>query len=613
MRIVLWLGVFTAAIELVFLGVFKFGSLASAPAGWVNSDERLRHNYLWLSLHVVWMAPVALTLLLAVPAVLLALAGRVKEELLSLRVVVGVLAFFCCASLFYIYPRLYDIAVVILAAGVAVQAGRMAHAHSQRFLGLVRRSATWMAAAVVLAAVAINVGGLLRERVRLGALPPVSSDAPNVLLLILDTVRASNMSLYGYSRETTPNIDRFAERAVTFDFAIATSPWTLPSHVSMFTGRLPYEFTSNFLVPYGGEHTTIAEFLSERGYVTTGVVGNLVYCTEEANITGGFLHYEDHQIVASEFLKSFALGRRLDRSGFLHDLYSHYDAFGDKDAAEVTNEFTSWLDERPRDRPFFAFLNYMDAHEPYLPPARFVEEFGTDTPRRNELNTYLLRWAARPGRELMPPEEVAAEEAAYDGTIAFVDEQVGALLDALRSQGLSDNTVIIIASDHGEQFGEHGLHVHGNSLFLPNLHVPLLVAYGDRLPAGTRVGTPVSIRDIPATVMSLIGMEDAGPFTGKSLERYWTSGADSQQVLEPVFSQLTDIRGAPTMKSLILGRYHYIWGENRVELLFDIEDDPAETTSLITRENRELVTRMRRLLAPHVRNDTALWERLPQH
>jgi len=469
-------------------------------------------------------------------------------------------------------------------------------------------------AVVVLVALTMNVGGVPRERLRLGALAASPDGAPNVLLLILDTVRSANMSRFGYSKETTPNLERLAATGVAFDMAIATSPWTLPSHVSMFTGRLPYEFNTNFLVPYTGEHTTLAEHLDSRGYVTAGFAANLVYCAYESGLTRGFLHYEDYPIPASELLKSTALGRRLDRSATLHGFLSHYDVIGEKSAATVTNEFLGWVDKRPPDRPFFAFLNYMDAHEPYLPPARFEQQLGTGTPRRNDLNAYFLRWATRPGREQLSAEEIRAEVAAYDGTIAYVDEQIGVLLEKLGDEGILQNTVVIVASDHGEQFGEHGLHVHGNSLFLPNLHVPLIVTYGDQLPGGTRIGTPVSIRDIPATVMSLAGLDGVSPFAGQSLERHWTGTVtDSARVLEPIFSELTDIRGAPTMKSLLVGRYHYIWGENRTEALFDIVSDPGELTNLMTRENLELATRMRGLMAPHIRNDSALWERLPQN
>ena len=583
----MWFGIVAGVVEVVLLAVIKFGSLASAPAGWANPDDRLRHSYLWLSPHVAWMAPAMLSVFVLIPAGLLALIARFREEAKSLGLASGVAAFVCCASLLYIYPRLHDLAVLLLAGGVAVQVARFVGARRIRFLGFVRKTVPWMVAAVAVAAATMNIAGALRERLRLGALVSPPADAPNVLLLILDTVRASNMSLYGYPRETTPNLERLAADGVTFDMALATSPWTLPSHVSIFTGRLPYEFNTNFLIPYGGEHTTLAERLTDHGYMTAGFVGNLVYCAYESGITRGFVHFDDYPISANELFKSTALGRRLERSRILHDLVSHYDVFGDKDAAEVTNEFLRWVDRRPTDRPFFAFLNYMDPHEPYLPPARFERRFGTETERRHELNTYFVRWAARADRERMTAEELAAEVAAYDGTIAYVDEQIGILLDGLRDEGLLRNTVVIVVSDHGEQFGEHGLHVHGNSLYLPNLHVPLMVAYGDLLPGGTRIATPVSIRDIPATVMSMSGLAADNPFPGRSLERFWTGTvSDSEHDVEPIFSELTDIRGAPTTKSLLVGRYHYIWGENRVEVLFDIELDPDELTNLLTRENQ---------------------------
>lgn len=609
--VVLWLGIVTGAIEIAVLAVIKIGSLASAPAGWADPGVRIRHSYLWLSPHVVWMAPVAMTALLALVALLLALLGRVKQTVLSVRVVVGTLAFVCTLSVLYLYPRLYDAAVVLLAGGLAVQAARFANRSAGGFLRLVRRTAPWMAAALVVTAVGMNVAAAVRERARLAGLPAPPPSAPNILLLILDTVRAANMSVYAYPKETTPNLERLAERGVVFDQAIATAPWTLPSHVSIFTGRLPYEFHTNFLVPYAGEHTTLAEQLSSRGFMTAGFVGNLVYCEYESGITRGFVHYEGYRINTSEFLVSTALGRRLARSRMLHRLLSDYDVLGAKDAGEVTQEFVSWVRRRPLDRPFFAFVNYMDAHEPYLPPARFQERFGAATPRRNDTNNYFLRWAARPNRQQMTPEEVQAEEAAYDGTIAFIDEQVGILLNELRTAGAMDNTIVIVASDHGEQFGEHGLHVHGNSLFMPALHVPLIMVYGDRLPAGMRVAAPVSLREIPATIVNLAGLPEGGPFPGASLERYWRDSRVDSPV-EPVLSQLTDIRGAPTMKSLVVGRYHYIWGENRFEALFDLEADPGESQSLMKRENLELVTRMRQLLAPHVRADSALWSRLPQ-
>lgn len=613
MRLLLWLAVVAGAVEVAALAIIKVGSLASAPAGWASPDDRIRHSYLWLSPHVIWMAPAMMAVFLAVPALVVGMLGRFGKRFCGVRTAVGSMVFVCVVSLLYIYPRLYDWAVVLLAAGVAVQVARLAERHEAGFLRVVRRTTVWLAAVVAILAGAMTGVGAVRERIRIGGLSAPLAGAPNVLLLILDTVRAANSSLYGYPRETMPHLARLASDGVTFDRAIATAPWTLPSHVSMFTGRLPYEFHTNFLIPYAGEYTTLAEELRQRGYMTAGFAGNLVYCGYEAGITRGFLHYEDYGVRPIEFLLSIALGRRIAASRALHNALGDFDVFGEKDAATVTGEFLRWFDHRPSDRPFFAFLNYMDAHEPYLPPRRFETRFGTGTPRRNERNRYFLRWAARPDRADMSAAEIAAEVGAYDGTVAYVDEQVGVLLDRLRETGVLRNTLVIVVGDHGEQFGEHGLHVHGNSLFMPALHVPLVVAYEGGVPAGRRVGVPATIRDIPATVMSLIGESAAGVFPGKSLERYWQdSGQSAEPVVEPVYSELTDIRGAPTVKSLLVGRYHYIWGENRVEALFDLASDPTESTSLMTRENLDLVTRLRRLMAPHIRNDRALWQRLPQ-
>ncbi len=609
---VLWFGVLVGVAEVLVLGVIKFGSLASAPAGWVSSYFKLRHGYLWLSPHVVWMAPVTSVAILTVPALLLVALNRFKVTAISVRVAAGALAFICFVSVLMVYQRLYDIAIILLAGGLAVQVARLVGAHLSGFRRLVRRTGKWLAAGVVVVAVGMNAAEVLRERIRLAGLPAAPSGAANVLLLILDTVRAFNLSVHEYSRQTTPNLEQLGARGVVFDRAMATSPWTLPSQVSLFTGRLPYEFSANFLTPYEGEYTTLAERLSAHGYMTAGFVANLAYLGYESGVDRGFLHYEDYRITPSEFLLSTALGRRLAFSRVLRRLIAYYDVLNEKDAADVTSDFVRWVKRRPRERPFFAFLNYMDTHEPYLPPPRYEERFGSPNLRRNYLNTYYPRWATRADRDQLSPEEVRAELGAYDGAIAYIDDQIGILLDDLREQGILHNTLVIVASDHGEQFGEHDLHLHGNSLYMPVLHVPMMLVFEDRVPVGKRISTPASIRDVPATVMSLLGFTRDETFPGASLERYWSdTGASDEPLTTPIFSELTDIRGAPTTKSILVGRYHYIWGENRFEVLFDTESDPDELDNLMHPDNLTLVTQMRRALAPHIRNDRALWSRLP--
>lgn len=610
--LVVWLGIVAGLGEAAMLGIIKATAIALPPEGWMGSYVRWRHGFLWLSPNVVWMAPVASVALLAVPGAALGATAILKPRLVALRGAAGVLSFVAYVSLLMVVQRLYDLAVVILAAGLAVQTARLVGSHQDGVRRLLRRSTPWLAAAVATLALGMQLGGSLKERLRVAGLPPAPAGAPNVLLLILDTVRQPNLSVYGYARPTTPNLEELAAEGVVFDMALATSPWTLPSHVSAFTGRLPYEFSADFLTPYEGEFPTLAERLLQRGYVTAGFVANLLFCGYETGLNRGFVRYEDYRISLGEFLLSTALGRRIAHSRWIRRLVNRYDMVSRKRASDVTGDFLAWLDRRFSDRPFFAFLNYYDAHEPYLPPPPYNERFGSAEPRRNYLNVHRLRDTVRPDRASMSPEEVQAELDAYDGAIAYMDEQIGVLLDDLRERGVLDNTLVIVASDHGEQFGEHGLHAHANSLYMPVLHVPLMLVFADRLPAGVRIEQPVSIRDIPATVMSLLGETGSAEFPGESLARYWTGAArvPSLPAAAP-FSQHTDIRGAPTMKSVVVGRYHYIWGENRFEALFDLASDPGEMENLLRAENLELLTAMRRVMAPHIRRDLALWSRLP--
>ena len=132
--------------------------------------------------------------------------------------------------------------------------------------------------------------GLAREAGR--PLPPANS--PNVLLIVLDTVRADHLSLYGYERPTTPNLEQLGKRGIRFDKARATAPWTLPSHASMFTGRWPHELGEKWMTPLRGNFPTLAEYLGDRGYATAGFVANVGYCSQETGLARGFTHYEDY-------------------------------------------------------------------------------------------------------------------------------------------------------------------------------------------------------------------------------------------------------------------------------------------------------------------------------
>ena len=204
---------------------------------------------------------------------------------------------------------------------------------------------------------------------------------------MLDTVAAEHLSLHGYKRPTSPTIDELAARGIRFDRAQATSSWTLPSHASMFTGRWPHELSAGWLTPLDGTYPTLAEFLGSRGYATAGFVANYSYCASDSGLARGFAAYQDYIFPRLTAFKTAAL---VDRSvdglqaveRFLEDRLDIdiFEGAGErlwrlfnadrKEAAVVNREFLDWLSRRRQpERPFFAFLNYFDAHSPYELPA----------------------------------------------------------------------------------------------------------------------------------------------------------------------------------------------------------------------------------------------------
>jgi arylsulfatase A-like enzyme len=466
---------------------------------------------------------------------------------------------------------------------------------------LVRRSAPWLAAAVVATA---GVMTLLPGAAQRIAGRPDAAGMPNVLLVVLDTVRAESMSLHGYERPTTPNLERLAARSVVFDRATSTAPWTLPSHASMFTGRWPFEQTSDWESPLDGRHVTLAETLGARGYLTAGFVANGQYCGYEFGLDRGFDHYEDYVRSPAETLLSSSIARALATSMSLRRLVGYYDTVGRQDAASVNGRFLKWLG-RTEGRPFFAFLNYFDAHETTFPPPPFAEQFSHGTARDVEHVMHDLRRSMRTDWHRRPPEHIKTERDMYDGTIAYMDAELGRLIAELEARGVLDNTIVIVTSDHGEQFGEHGLFLHSNSLYTQLLHVPLVISYPAKAPGGTRVGTRVSLRDLPATVLDLIGFQEGAVFPGGSLARFWSGEADRHPV-EPVVSQVRYSDWAekwhPTakgdMSSLMDDRYHYIRTGDGGEELYDLEQDPGELRNLTsTAEGAAITVRFRQRLA----------------
>jgi arylsulfatase A-like enzyme len=390
-------------------------------------------------------------------------------------------------------------------------------------------------------------------------LPQAAPGARNVLLIIWDTVRGESLSIYGYGRPTTPHLERIGREGAVFERAISPAPWTLSSHASLFTGRLTQELSTTWHTPLDKTYPTIAEVLAQQGFRTGGFVANLIAATRESGLDRGFPHYEDYQFRPSQIILSTTVGQRLHRlRPFNRGRLRNY-AF--KSADQVTDGFLRWVDD-DRTRPFFGFLNYFDAHDPYYPPPAWRERFPAEGNDRGQ-----------------------RRKAAYEAAIGYLDHELERLRQELDKRGLLETTLLIVTSDHGELFGEHGLYQHGNSLYLPLLQVPLVMRLPGSVPAGLRIVVPVGLADLPATILSLSGARSDFRFPGQSLEAAWHG---AEPFADTIIAGVPKGIGTPPeepvtlgdMNSVIAGRYQYILNGDGSQQFFDVVADPDELTNL---------------------------------
>jgi arylsulfatase A-like enzyme len=411
----------------------------------------------------------------------------------------------------------------------------------------------------------------------------------------MDTVRAGSLGLYGYPRDTTPNLARWAAKGVRFDRAVAAAPWTFPSHCCFLTGQWPSRLEAHWLPALHPSYPTLAEYLRARGYLTAGFVANTYWCSYESRMDRGFAHYEDYPLTPRTVLASTVPGRWL-----VEQARAPWDYYGVKwvraqsrDARGINRDFLAWLDRRPGQggRPFFAFLNYLDAHEPFVPPRSQGPWFGLHPRSGRDYRMLLDYWDRE--KQGIPARDVRLALDSYDACIAALDREVGALLDDLAGRGLLRDTLVILTSDHGEEFGEHGVFNHGFSLYAPEVHVPLVILPpGGAARPGLAVAEPVSLRDLPATVVGVAGLAAGSPFPGRSLADLWQ--ADPGRARPPGSPALSEVdipavfdprrgRGPKQREftvSLVADDRHYIVDVRGAEELFDLKADPGEQRDL---------------------------------
>lgn len=575
----IWFGLLSALIELGLL--FALKPLRDPAPGLFRMNR-----------HVFWIIPLDNMVVFGGCGCLLALAAGFWPRLAS-RLAPRLLSFLAILTLLVSIRPLFAWAGLILACALAPCLGCCLLKRSQGFHRLVRVSLPILAVVVLgLAGSSFHKNVMAAGSIGRG-LPSATAGAPNVLLIVLDTVRADRLSVYGYGRDTTPNLKRLARDGVRFERARSTAPWTLPSHASMFTGRWPHQLSADLDGPLDATYPTIAEFLGSQGYDTAGFVANLTYTSAETGLSRGFAHYEDHRLLVDDLIRGSALGSRIvweTVAAVGHWTGHPVPNFTRKNAEEVNGQFLGWLSKRPTDRPFFAFVNYYDAHNPYVPPLGFNRHFGVRRETAAD-NTTIERWFVLDKHNLTP-RQVGLINDGYDDCIAYLDEHLGRLFDSLEQRGVLQNTLVIVTADHGEAFGDHELYGHASSLYDSEIHVPLLIMGPRGVPRGLSAPASATLRDLPATIADLLGHGSRSPFPGVSMARHWAdpstlantpAGTLFSEVEKPAHSLPNQgrspvFRGA--MKLLVSNEKIYIRNGDGVEELYDIANDPHQKQNL---------------------------------
>jgi arylsulfatase A-like enzyme len=438
------------------------------------------------------------------------------------------------------------------------------------------------------------------NRVVTGVPPPAGT--PDVFLVSLDTTRADRLSLYGYVRPTSPNLAALAADGLTFTQARSTAGWTLPGHASMLTGMYPSRHGAhlaggwlpgqsidgrrNVAFPLKADKTTLAEALRDRGYSTGAFVANFSYLYRDFGLAQGFQLYEDAPGLLLRVRPPVVRFAQHTRApGFCLKPY--------RTAPEINQLALDWLDHAPAGRPVFAFLNYMEPHQPWLaPPPHDQWVWALPQARRlvtKDLYTHEVKEFA--------PEEIEFIRANYDGQVAAMDEALGGLIAALKARGRYENALIIVTADHGELLGEHGFVGHmGRMLYEPLLHIPMVVKFpGSDRPRG-RNDTPVQNLDVTPTVLTEAGVPIPPAVQGQDL-RDVTRASLAEEDINPFLVSDYGETYDRAVRVLFDGDWKLITTSKGHRMLFDLANDPEEKNDLAGAEPERVEELARRLEA----------------
>ena len=410
----------------------------------------------------------------------------------------------------------------------------------------------------------------------------LTANTPNVILITLDTVRADHLSLLGYERDTTPNLKRLAQEATVYTQAIAPGNMTLSSHASMFTSLYPSWHQAHFdkghdqAQPLDAKYPVLAQILADKGFDTIGIVSNYLFLSHGFGLDRGFT-YHDSAGPPLMLTKSYVLRNAVRNFLALFLEPWQYDSIFRR--AQDINDSALAILEKENPRKFFLFLNYMDAHGPYLPPARFATLF----PGRD--SRMIARHYPNMERQVIAEKRPISDRerrhliSQYDGGIAYMDACIGAFLDQLKQRGLYDNTLLIIAADHGEAFGERNIMGHGLSVYQDEVHVPLLIKYPHST-AGEVSGDPVSLIDLMPTVLDVLGYGVPKNIQGHSLLQRAPHDAVSESFPHP-FASRWNPKYSQAEQAIFSGSMKFIESSAGKKELYDLSRDPNELHNLL--------------------------------
>ncbi len=358
---------------------------------------------------------------------------------------------------------------------------------------------------------------------------PIKAAGMNLLVITLDTTRADRIGAYGYDKARTPNLDNLALSGIMFENGYTPVPVTLPAHCTIFTGRYPlgHRVRDNGTFFLDESQTTLAEMMRDNGYDTYAVIAAFVLLSK-FGLDQGFSVYDDS----------------LDAGELLHNFYSEITA------DRVYDKFHRWFAKR-REEKFFAWVHFYDPHAPYTPPDAF-----------------------RRGTSLSD---------LYDGEVAFTDMYVGKVIEDLKDKGILESTLVVIAGDHGEAFGEHREYGHSVFCYEENLRVPLIFYNPQLFPEGLSVKSRVNLIDILPTLLEMYGMNVSAEVQGKSLASMLEGKEERTErtfYVESMYGK--ESLGWAPLTGIIDGPFKYI--SLPEPELYDLSTDPQEKNNLFARE-----------------------------